>query len=154
MFLITCFFNLTWLNNPSDNCINKRLNNCHGLLSIIYFFTLFLCIFCVVVLLDCYAFICSLTLWKKRGASNSSSCVRLTRLRLLQPGSPGWRTNGAPRSLGHRPAGRLVPLLAEETVVVDTSQATMATEVRQELAQLMNSSGSHKDLAAKYVYQR
>ncbi|KAM3873737.1 COP9 signalosome complex subunit 4 isoform 1-T1 [Diretmus argenteus] len=28
--------------------------------------------------------------------------------------------------------------------------ATMATEVRQELAQLMNSTGSHKDLAAKY----
>lgn len=27
----------------------------------------------------------------------------------------------------------------------------MATEVRQELSQLMNSSGSHKDLAAKYV---
>lgn len=27
----------------------------------------------------------------------------------------------------------------------------MAVEVRQELAQLMNSSGSHKDLAAKYV---
>lgn len=27
----------------------------------------------------------------------------------------------------------------------------MATEVRQELAQLMNSTGSHKDLAAKYV---
>ncbi|CAG05281.1 unnamed protein product [Tetraodon nigroviridis] len=26
----------------------------------------------------------------------------------------------------------------------------MATEVRQELSQLMNSSGSHKDLAAKY----
>lgn len=29
--------------------------------------------------------------------------------------------------------------------------ATMATDVRQELAQLMNSTGSHKDLAAKYV---
>ena len=27
----------------------------------------------------------------------------------------------------------------------------MASEVRQELAQLMNSTGSHKDLAAKYV---
>lgn len=27
----------------------------------------------------------------------------------------------------------------------------MAAEVRQELAQLMNSTGSHKDLAAKYV---
>ena len=28
----------------------------------------------------------------------------------------------------------------------------MATGVRQELAQLMNSSGSHKDLAGKYVF--
>ena len=27
----------------------------------------------------------------------------------------------------------------------------MASEVRQELSQLMNSTGSHKDLAAKYV---
>ncbi len=45
-----------------------------------------------------------------------------------------------------RNTGSLALLLAEE---VDT--ATMATEVRQELAQLMNSSGSHKDLAAKYV---
>lgn len=45
----------------------------------------------------------------------------------------------------------IAALLEEEVAVVDTSQATMATEVRQELAQLMNSSGSHKDLAAKYV---
>lgn len=28
----------------------------------------------------------------------------------------------------------------------------MASGVRQELAQLMNSSGSHKDLAGKYVF--
>lgn len=36
-------------------------------------------------------------------------------------------------------------------LVVDTSSEKMAAGVRQELAQLMNSSGSHKDLAGKYV---
>lgn len=47
-------------------------------------------------------------------------------------------------------AGSLAPFLAEE-VLLSLGEMTMATEVRQELAQLMNSSGSHKDLAAKYV---
>lgn len=47
-------------------------------------------------------------------------------------------------------AGSLAPFLAPE-VLLSLGQMTMATEVRQELAQLMNSSGSHKDLAAKYV---
>lgn len=47
-------------------------------------------------------------------------------------------------------AGSLAPFLAQE-VLLSLGQMTMATEVRQELAQLMNSSGSHKDLAAKYA---
>lgn len=54
------------------------------------------------------------------------------------------------RALRNLPTGSLSSLLTQEAAgVVDTS--TMATEVRQELGQLMNSSGSHKDLAAKYV---
>jgi len=35
---------------------------------------------------------------------------------------------------------------------VERLTSKMATGVRQELAQLMNSSGSHKDLAGKYVF--
>lgn len=61
------------------------------------------------------------------------------------------RLEDRPSSAGHKQTAGLDPLLEEELAVVDTSQATMATEMRQELAQLMNSSGSHKDLAAKYV---
>lgn len=59
-----------------------------------------------------------------------------------------WRTGRVPRC----PTDRKFPFLLDrkpEADVVVTS--TMATEVRQELSQLMNSSGSHKDLAAKYV---
>lgn len=59
-----------------------------------------------------------------------------------------WRTGREPRC----PTDRKFPFLLDrkpEADVVVTS--TMATEVRQELSQLMNSSGSHKDLAAKYV---
>ncbi len=41
--------------------------------------------------------------------------------------------------------------LAARAVVVVWAQRKMASGVRQELAQLMNSSGSHKDLAGKYV---
>lgn len=38
------------------------------------------------------------------------------------------------------------------SVVVWLTTRKMASGVRQELAQLMNSSGSHKDLAGKYVF--
>ena len=38
-----------------------------------------------------------------------------------------------------------------EWLTLTEEPPTMASEVRQELSQLMNSTGSHKDLAAKYV---
>lgn len=53
-----------------------------------------------------------------------------------------------PRCPTDRKFSSLLDRKPEADVVVPS---TMATEVRQELSQLMNSSGSHKDLAAKYV---
>lgn len=58
----------------------------------------------------------------------------------------GWRTGRVPRC----PTDRKFPSLLDRKPEVVVA-STMATEVRQELSQLMNSSGSHKDLAAKYV---
>lgn len=59
-----------------------------------------------------------------------------------------WRTDRVPRCPMDRKFSSLLDRKPEAGVVVTL---TMATEVRQELSQLMNSSGSHKDLAAKYV---
>lgn len=48
-----------------------------------------------------------------------------------------------------RPEARSALGSKRKPVLLTLRQATMATDVRQELAQLMNSTGSHKDLAAK-----
>lgn len=67
--------------------------------------------------------------------------------------SVSWRTDRVPRCLKHTDNIPEVSFRScqRKSVLLTLRQVTMATEVRQELAQLMNSSGSHKDLAAKYV---
>lgn len=62
---------------------------------------------------------------------------------------PRWR---CPAFVKWSPTHRQFPAFLDRQPEADVVvSSTMATEVRQELSQLMNSSGSHKDLAAKYV---